>query len=130
MADACFGQEGQKRQLWAEARRAQLDEGRVEEVIQAINRLAPLSAQDREICERAVGFFERNKDRMRYGEFKRQGLFIGSGVLEAGCRTVIGQRLKQSGMHWTVRGANKIIALRCSLLSNRWEDFWENRACA
>ncbi len=130
VADACFGQDGQKRQLWAEARRAQLDEGRVEDVIQGINRLAPLSAHDREICEREVGFFERNKDRMRYGEFKRQGLFVGSGVLEAGCRTVIGQRLKQSGMHWTVRGANKIIALRCSLLSNRWEDFWENRTCA
>ena len=49
---------------------------------------------------------------------------------EAGCRTVIGQRLKQSGMHWTVRGANNIIALRCCILSNRWEDFWEYRACA
>ena len=58
-----------------------------------------------------------------------------SGVLivahqEAGCRTVVGQRLKQSGMHWTVKGANDIIALRCSLLSNRWEDFWEYRAAA
>ena len=55
---------------------------------------------------------------------------IGSGVMEAGCRTVVGQRLKQSGMHWTVNGANNIIALRCSLLSNRWEDFWEYRSAA
>jgi len=80
--------------------------------------------------EREIGYFEKNKDRMRYNEFRRQGLFVGSGVVEAGCRTVIGQRLKQSGMHWTVKGANSIIALRCCFLSNRWEDFWEYRACA
>jgi hypothetical protein len=130
VANACFGQDGQRRHLWAEARRAQLDEGRVEDVIDAIHSLTPLSEHDREICVREVGFFEKNKDRMRYSEFKQQGMFVGSGVLEAGCRTVIGQRLKQSGMHWTVTGANNIIALRCSLLSNRWEDFWENRTCA
>jgi len=57
-----------------------------------------------------------------------QGLFVGSGVVEAGCKTVIGARLKQSGMRWTVRGANAIISLRCCYLSGRWEDFWENRA--
>ncbi len=63
-------------------------------------------------------------------DFRRQGFFVGSGVVEAGCRTVIGQRLKQSGMHWTVEGANNIIALRCCFLSNRWEDLWETRSCA
>jgi hypothetical protein len=62
---------------------------------------------------------------MRYNLFRKRGFFAGSGVLEAGCKTVIGQRLKQSGMHWTVDGANHIIALRCCLFSNRWEDFWE-----
>ena len=77
-----------------------------------------------------MGYFEKKKkERMRYAEFRRLGLFVGSGVLEAGCRSVIGQRLKQSGMHWTVEGANKIIALRCSIMSNRWEDFWKQRAC-
>lgn len=75
-----------------------------------------------------INYFEKNKERMRYKAFRNQGLFIGSGVVEAGCRTVIGQRLKQSGMHWTVPGANNIIALRCCILSNGWEDFWEYRA--
>lgn len=65
---------------------------------------------------------------MRYALFKAHGLFIGSGVIEAGCKTVIGQRLKQSGMEWTVRGANAIIALRCATLSNRTEEYWEQRA--
>jgi hypothetical protein len=67
---------------------------------------------------------------MPYDDFRRRGLFVGSGVLGAGCRTVIGQRLKHSGMYWTVKGANSIIALRCNIMSNRWEDFWENRAAA
>ncbi len=129
-AKICFGQNKQKLYQWTEERRTELDNGRVEDVIRAIQRLRPQSDYDKEVCVHEVGYFEKNRERMRYAEFRRRGLFVGSGVLEAGCRTVIGQRLKQSGMHWTVRGANRIIALRCSLLSNRWEDFWENRACA
>ena len=73
---------------------------------------------------------ERNAARMRYPSFRKQGFFIGSGVIEAGCKTVIAQRLKQSGMFWTVRGANAIVALRCARLSGRFEDYWENRAQA
>jgi hypothetical protein len=130
VAKACFGQNKDKLHPWAEERRGELDDGKVEGVIEAIKRLSSLPRCDRETCEREIGYFERNKERMRYADFRRRGLFVGSGVLEAGCRTVIGQRLKQSGMHWTVRGANSIIALRCSLLSNRWEDFWESRLCA
>jgi hypothetical protein len=65
---------------------------------------------------------------MRYPKFRAQGLFVGSGVIEAGCKTVIGARLKRSGMFWTVRGANAIIALRCCRLSNRFEDYWESRS--
>lgn len=130
VAKACLGQDKQKLQQWTEYRRLELDEGRVEDVIQAIKRLAPSSEYDQAVCVREMGYFEKNKERMRYAEFRHLGMFVGSGVLEAGCRTVIGQRLKQSGMHWSVKGANNIIALRCSLLSNRWEDFWEHRACA
>jgi len=48
--------------------------------------------------------------------------------MEAGCKTIVGQRLKPSGMRWTVSGANKIIALRCCQLSGRWEEFWETRS--
>jgi hypothetical protein len=72
-------------------------------------------------------YFERNAERMRYPKFRRQHLFVGSGVIEAGCKTVIGSRLKQSGMFWTVRGANAIISLRCCNLNNRFEDYWEAR---
>lgn len=111
-------------------RRKELDQGEVEQVIEAIKHLSPSTEEGKEVLERGIRYFEKNKDRMRYNDFRRQGLFVGSGVVEAGCRTVIGQRLKQSGMHWTAWGANNIIALRCCILSNRWENFWEYRSCA
>jgi hypothetical protein len=127
---ACFGHEKENLHQWAESRRLELDDGKVEDVIHAIRQLSVLPTYNKEICDREIGYFEKNKERMRYAEFRSRGLFVGSGVLEAGCRTVIAQRLKQSGMHWSVEGANSIIALRCSLMSNRWEDFWEHRAAA
>ncbi len=67
---------------------------------------------------------------MNYPQFRQQHLFVGSGVIEAGCKTVIGQRLKQSGMFWTVSAANSILALRCSHLNGRFEDYWERRRAA
>jgi hypothetical protein len=66
--------------------------------------------------------------RMRYPEFQEQGLCTSTGVVEADCKVVIGNRLKRPGMHWTVSGANAITALRCCKLSGRFEDFWECRS--
>jgi hypothetical protein len=78
------------------------------------------------VLQAAAHYFERNKERMRYPQFRKQGLFVGSGVIEAGCKTVLGW-LKESGMFWTVRGANAIIALRCCQLSGKFEDYWDAR---
>ncbi len=72
-------------------------------------------------------YFATNSARMNYPQFRKQHLFVGSGVIEAGCKSVIGHRFKQSAMFWTVRGANAIIALRCCHLNNRIEDYWEVR---
>jgi hypothetical protein len=130
VAHAVLGSDQATLDLWTEQRRKELDRGEVEAIIGAIQRFSPRRKEHKEICKKEIGYFDKNKDRMRYGEFRMQGLFIGSGVVEAGCRTVIGQRLKQSGMFWTVKGANSIIALRTCILSKRWEDFWEYRACA
>ncbi|MGC1644657.1 MAG: ISKra4 family transposase, partial [Candidatus Sulfotelmatobacter sp.] len=69
-----------------------------------------------------------NQQRMRYAEFHAQGLCTSTGVVEAGCKVAIGTRLKRTGMHWSLPGANSIIALRCCKLSGRFEDFWERRA--
>jgi hypothetical protein len=127
-ARSVFGADQDSLKQWTEARRKELDSGKVEKVIEAIRNLCPTSETQEKVLKGEIGYFEKNMERMRYEDFKKQGLFVGSGVVEAGCRSVIGIRLKQSGMHWTVKGANHITNLRSCILSARWEDFWENRA--
>jgi hypothetical protein len=117
-----------KAQQWLSARRDELDAGDVQNITAALSRLRPKDKAIRKQVKTEMEYFRRNTKRMRYAEFRSRGLFVGSGVVEAGCKTIIGQRLKLSGMHWTVKGANAIIALRCCQMSDRWEEFWESRA--
>lgn len=105
-----------------------LDEGRVEKIVREARGKLPPREEDRKKVEAQIHYLEENKDRMRYADFRKMGLFVGSGVIEAGCKSIIGLRLKQSGMEWSVRGANAIITLRCNILSARFEDYWEERA--
>jgi hypothetical protein len=128
VAKLVYGVKNKKSDEWNSARRDELDNGDVEAVIAALGRLRPSAQGAQKEVRTEIDYFRRNAERMRYAEFRRQGLFVGSGVVEAGCKTVIGQRLKLSGMHWTVRGADAIIALRCCQMSGRWEEFWEDRA--
>jgi len=118
-----------QRKAWFQTARKKLKRGRVAEIIAEV-KSAPGRGKKKEEMEKALAYFEKNRERMRYDRFRKQGLFIGSGVVEAGCKSVIGARLKQSGMHWSVRGANAIIALRCCLESGGFEDYWESRRAA
>ena len=107
-----------------------LDQGKIEKLVAALRALSSTHAEVRDKLRTEADYFERNAPRMRYPNFRRQHLFVGSGVIEAGCKTVIGSRLKQSGMFWTLRGANSIIALRCCHLNGRFENYWESRRAA
>ena len=129
LARLLYAEDEVKRRAWYKRMQKKLRKGKVSEIISELNSLN-LRGRKREGVEKDVGYFEKNKERMRYDQFRSQGLFIGSGVVEAGCKSVIGKRLKQSGMHWSVRGANSIIALRCCLESGRFEDYWEGRRAA
>jgi len=80
-----------------------------------------------EAVEKELGYFVNNVERMRYGTFRRKGFFIGSGVVEAGCKTIIGARCKQSGMFWSRPGAQNVLALRCLGSSRRLDQFWKER---
>lgn len=104
-----------------------LAEGRIEAIVDEAASFLPPNPQDNNDARREVEYLRKNKEQMRYAAFREQGYFIGSGVIEAGCKHVVGKRLKQSGMKWTVRGANAIIALRCATQSNRFNDYWEQR---
>ena len=122
-AQSIFGATSEGNQ-WAAARCTELDEGKLHTIVRA---LRPHTASSAEATKCAMYIFH-NRARMRYPKFRAQGLCTSTGVLEAGCKVVIGTRLKRSGMHWSVNGANTIIALRCSKLSGRFEDFWERRS--
>lgn len=100
------------------------------------DRVEHLIAQSREeakglgrgvAVEAALGYFVRNVARMQYGTFRAHGYFIGSGVVEAGCKTIVGSRCKQSGMHWSLSGAENVLALRCIHASHRLDTFWKVR---
>ncbi len=105
-----------------------LDDGKVEKIIRQAQLYLPQDKEAKQKAEIEIHYLEKNAQYMRYAEFRAQGLFVGSGVVEAGCKTLIGQRLKRSGMEWSVRGANAIISLRCIIASGRFEDYWEARA--
>lgn len=107
-----------------------LDKGKIEKLVASLRAIASTSAEVTEKLRTEADYFETHAERMRYPQFRKQHLFVGSGVIEAGCKSVIGSRLKQSGMFWTVEGANSILALRCSHLNGRFEDYWEDRRAA
>ena len=131
LARGLYPNEPGKQQAWINVHQKKLlDKGKIEKLVAALRSIQSTSHELLEKIRVEAGYFERNAERMRYPKFRRQHLFIGSGVIEAGCKTVIGSRLKQSGMFWTVRGANSIIALRCCHLNGRFEEYWESRRAA
>jgi len=107
-----------------------LDKGKIKKLVGV---LRAIKSDDPVVAEKVrieADYFQGNAERMRYPKFRHQHLFVGSGVIEAGCKTVVASRLKRSGMFWTIQGANAILALRCSYLNARFEDYWEGRRVA
>lgn len=104
-----------------------LDKCKIKELVAALRAIPTTSLELAEKLVTEANYFIRNAKRMRYPKFRRINLFTGTGVIEAGCKTVVGARCKQSGMFWTLRGVNSILALRCSQLNGRFEDYWESR---
>jgi len=123
IAQIRWGQEAKAPKAWRDL----LEAGDISRLVRQAGQQLPASAKSKKSLLKQLGYFEKNAPQMRYAEYREKKFFVGSGVVEAGCRTVIGERLKQSGMRWSVRGANAIIALRCCILSGRFEDFWASR---
>ena len=130
VATVLYGAPNDLGEAWALARHTELDGGQLHAIVAA---LVTQSRPRRDSTKRTevrtcIGYLWANRRRLRYPAFRAQGLCTSTAVVEAGCKVAIGTRLKRAGMHWSVRGANAIIALRCCKLSGRFEDFWERRA--
>ena len=125
VAKAIYGPNSDLGNPWARQRYDELDSGRLNDLLAALK----AHASTHEAVRKCWDYVHSNRARMRYPKFRAAGLCTSTGVVEAGCKTAIGARCKRAGMHWTVAGANAIIALRCCVLSgNRFEDFWARRA--
>jgi len=106
-------------------------EGQIDLLLRRARRKAQgLNGLAEKIAGTELDYFDKNRQRMRYAEFRRAGLFIGSGVVEAGCKIVIGQRAKQSGMKWTEAGLLNVLNPRCALMGGQFDDCWERRGMA
>jgi len=114
---------GDQKDTWLAARLKDLDYGYIDGIMAAA-RVFPLVGVKKDELDTALGYFEHNAPRMRYHWFRSRGLFVGSGVVESSCKAVIGQRLKLSGMRWTVRGADAITTLRCQQASRPQDRIW------
>jgi len=111
---------------WLAARMEDLDYGDIDGIEAAV-RGYPLQGAKKDEVETELGYFLNNAPRMRYKWFRSRGLFVGSGVVESGCKAVIGQRLKLSGMRWTITGADAIATLRCQQASRPEDRIWQPR---
>ena len=140
---ARFGNKEKELWAWVKAREKELWEGRVEAVIAAIRAVSqkmgtPLESlsenermkDPRWIAYRNIGYFEENRERMRYPEYRAQNLPIGSGVVESACKHVVANRCKRAGMRWDEEGAENILALRCWDLNGRWDEIWSAKHAA
>jgi hypothetical protein len=126
VAKSIYGSENTMGKEWSHERHAELDAGDIEALLDALRLHAPKDDEAR----RCVDYIQRNRQRMDYARFRAEGICTSTGVVEAGCKVAIGTRCKRAGMHWTVSGADAIIALRCCHLSGRFQDFWQRRSSA
>jgi hypothetical protein len=83
------------------------------------------SGHKRKRLETQLTYFRNQRHRMHYAEYHRNDLPIASGVMEASCKTLVTQRMKQSGMAWTQTGGQAILSLRSLIQSDRWQPAWE-----
>lgn len=128
IVDLLYGKDTELGKEQIERWKNSLFEDRVLEVIAAARALGEnLSADQQELLYAKINYFQNNHTRMLYGTYKSKGYFYGSGVIEAGCKSVIGKRAKQSGMFWSEKGAEDVLAIRTALCSARFDQYWDRR---
>ena len=103
-----------------------LKDSKLDLVIDELNFMLKINPLDKESIKKALSYFNSHKERMDYKSYLQAGLVIGSGVVESSNKVVVTKRLKQGGMHWSLKGAESIIALRALYCSsgNSWSQFW------
>lgn len=115
-----FGEESSEAQRWAEKKESLLFQGKTKKLINSLKRTSAKGREARKKLKETITYFENNKDRMNYREYRRKGYHIGSGIAEAACKQLVQQRLKQSGMRWSREGAEAMLQLKILRTNRRW----------
>jgi hypothetical protein len=127
LADALYGEGLPKAKSYFRKWRKDLLKNRVGKIIDHATARLPKGGRGRAPAKKQIAYLKGNRARMQYQTFRQAGYFIGSGVVEAACKSVVGQRLKQSGMFWSLEGASHLLTVRCALLSGWFNAFWSHR---
>lgn len=125
VARAVYGEGSSRAKAWAARNVAALSAGEWKRLLCSLKALRPKSRDGTEAVRLALGYFQTNRQRMDYPARRAEGMHIGSGVVEAACKHVVGARCKRAGMRWTTTGAETVLALRTQLLNDRWDDYWQ-----
>ena len=123
LAKAFWGETASPAKRWLGSARSLLHQGKTSALLRALKRLTSPRKDLRDLRRKAVAYFTENRHRMRYDRFRKMGLFIGSGVVEAGCKSVVAHRFKQSGMRWSEKGFLNLLHLRLCILNGDWDAF-------
>jgi hypothetical protein len=127
----CFHKEGSdEAKGFVEQRLRDLLQGRVGYVIGGLRRrlkVGKLGGPKKKVVRSAVEYLANNREHMRYDEYLAAGYPIGSGVAEGACRHLVKDRMEQTGMRWTVEGAQAMLHVRAFYLNDQWEEFHEHR---
>ncbi|MDR0323264.1 MAG: hypothetical protein LBI12_02315 [Treponema sp.] len=122
LVDKLFFSKAALREKFRAEARLLLDLGKIQDMATLIRKKASSMNLVKKVkIDKDLEYFIKNEEKMRYGLFQTAGLFVGSGVVEAACKTVVGKRLKNAGMHWSKKGAAIAIALRCAIMSGRFD---------
>ncbi len=121
VAHTVFGEHSPEARKWAEAQGDRVEAGNVRCVIEALSFLKPRDKQKRKHVDDLSGYLTKNVGRMKYPEYRAQGLRFSSAAVESANFHVSGTRLKLQGMRWSAEGAAQMAVLRTDLFNDRWE---------
>lgn len=112
---------------WVDEQLGLLSEGQVEGLVDRLRAMTGLRDEASAGRNDLARYLERNRQRMRYDEYRAKGYHIGSGVVESACKNVVQMRHKRPGMRWSPEGSQKVLNLRTYALNGEWDEFWSNR---
>jgi len=115
--------ETKTKELYKKWRRRLKNNGLPRLLDEAKERIATLRPDQRSAANAELPYFQNNAHRMKYGTFRKKGYFIGSGAVEGACRHIVAQRAKLSGMRWSCAGAENVLAFRCLIKSNIFDEY-------